>query len=158
MPFVALVLGAHRQDHRTLLVSREKRPRPQIAHVPERRYSVAELERKQRSAGATIEFVDERLDRPAASSKLRYSGEQREVLDPEAQRVKGNIMRCGFSWDDAAAKCGQPCPYGLVSECFEHSPQVEQNSSWSNSTYGCYADLPPCDPVRPRGQCYGQQG
>ena len=112
------------------------------AHAPERRFSVAELEERQRSAGATIQYVDDPPSRSAVTPKLRYSDESSVVgsslSEPTMKRVRENVQRCGFTWDDAAAKCGRPCPYGLVSECVEKAAPLPPNSSWSNSTYGCY--------------------
>ena len=42
----------------------------------------------------------------------------------------------------------------LQSECDTNSPKVGVNSSWINANYSCYADLPSCDPDKPRGECY----
>ena len=70
--------------------------------------------------------------------KFRYSDQALETEKPQLQRVKDNVQRCGFTWDDAAAKCGRPCPYGLGSECDDKAARLPQNSSWSNHAYGCY--------------------
>ena len=42
----------------------------------------------------------------------------------------------------------------LQSECDTNSPKVGVNSSWVNANYSCFADLPSCDPDKPRGECY----
>ena len=75
-------------------------------------------------------------------------------LDPDALAVEGNTQRCGFSWNDAAAKCGPPCPFALASECDVNAPKLGLNSSFKGSKYTCFKDLPPCDPKKPRGNCY----
>ena len=120
------------------LDTRPRRP----AHAPERRFSVAELEEGQRSAGATIQYVGDLPSRSTATPKLRYSDESsvigHSLSEPTMKRVRANVQRCGFTWDDAAAKCGRPCPYGLASECNEKAAPLPPNSSWINSTYSCY--------------------
>ena len=120
------------------LDTRPRRP----AHAPERRFSVAELEEGQRSAGATIQYVGDVPSRSTATPKLRYSDESsvigHSLSEPTMKRVRANVQRCGFTWDDAAAKCGRPCPYGLASECNEKAAPLPPNSSWINSTYSCY--------------------
>ena len=78
-------------------------------------------------------------------------------VDPKKLQIDGNVQRCGFSWDDAAAKCGSPCPMALQSECDINAPKVGVNSSWINHNYSCFADLPPCDPAKPKGNCYSRK-
>ena len=139
---VALSSARRDEDQNVLLqAALDIRP-PRTAHAPERRFSVAELEERQRSAGATIQYVDDPPSRSTVTPKLRYSDESSVVgsslSEPTMKRVRENVQRCGFTWDDAAAKCGRPCPYGLVSECVEKAAPLPPNSSWSNSTYGCY--------------------
>ena len=138
---VALTSARRDEDQNVLLQAALDRS-PRTAHAPERRFSVAELEERQRSAGATIQYVDDPPSQSTATPKLRYSDESSVVgsslSEPTMKRVRENVQRCGFTWDDAAAKCGRPCPYGLVSECVEKAAPLPQNSSWSNSTYGCY--------------------
>ena len=139
---VALTSARRDEDQNVLLhAALDIRP-PRTAHAPERRFSVAELEERQRSAGATIQYVDDPPSRSTVTPKLRYSDESSVVgsslSEPTMKRVRENVQRCGFTWDDAAAKCGRPCPYGLVSECVEKAAPLPPNSSWSNSTYGCY--------------------
>ena len=76
------------------------------------------------------------------------------ALDPDALAIDGNTQRCGFSWNDAAAKCGPPCPFALASECDINAPKLGLNSSFRGSKYTCFKDLPPCNPKKPRGECY----
>ena len=75
-------------------------------------------------------------------------------IDRDDLAIKGNTQRCGFSWNDAAAKCGPSCPFALQSECNVNAPKLGQNSSWRGKQYKCFADLPPCNPKKPRGDCY----
>jgi len=88
------------------------------------------------------------------SSGKSTSNAASDKLDPRKLQIEGNTQRCGFTWEDAAAKCGPPCPMALQSECDTNSPKVGVNSSWINANYSCYADLPSCDPDKPRGECY----
>ena len=135
---VALTSARRDEVLQPALDTRPRRP----AHAPERRFSVAELEEGQRSAGATIQYVGDVPSRSTATPKLRYSDESsvigHSLSEPTMKRVRANVQRCGFSWDDAAAKCGRPCPYGLASECNEKAAPLPPNSSWINSTYSCY--------------------
>ena len=139
---VALTSARRDEDQSThLQPALDTRPR-RPAHAPERRFSVAELEEGQRSAGATIQYVGDVPSRSTATPKLRYSDESsvigHSLSEPTMKRVRANVQRCGFTWDDAAAKCGRPCPYGLASECNEKAAPLPPNSSWINSTYSCY--------------------
>ena len=70
------------------------------------------------------------------------SNDASDKLDPRKLQIDGNVQRCGFTWEDAAAKCGPPCPMALQSECDTNSPKVGVNSSWINANYSCFADLP----------------
>ena len=101
-----------------------------------------------------------RADKSAAGATgATTDGSGRTVrgVDPKKLQIDGNIQRCGFSWDDAAAKCGPPCPMALQSECDINAPKVGVNSSWINHNYSCFADLPPCDPAKPKGNCYSRK-
>ena len=101
-----------------------------------------------------------RADKSAAGATgAMTDGSGRTVrgVDPKKLQIDGNIQRCGFSWDDAAAKCGPPCPMALQSECDINAPKVGVNSSWINHNYSCFADLPPCDPAKPKGNCYSRK-
>ena len=143
---VALTSARRDEGQSTLLPpALDTRPR-RTAHAPERRFSVAELEEGQRSAGATIQYVGNLPSRSTVTPKLRYSDESsvigHSLSEPTMKRVRENVQRCGFTWDDAAAKCGRPCPYGLASECVEKAAPLPPNSSWSNSTYTCYVSGP----------------
>ncbi len=81
--------------------------------------------------------------------------------DPEVRKLQSesNTQRCGFSWNDAAAKCGPPCPLGLQSECDVNTPKLAANNTWKqhHTRYRCYADLPSCDPARPLGECFSRR-
>jgi hypothetical protein len=96
-----------------------------------------------------------RVDETA--SQKDGSGRTVRGVDPKKLQIDGNVQRCGFTWDDAAAKCGPPCPMALQSECDVNAPKVGVNSTWINHNYSCYADLPPCDPAKPKGNCYSRK-
>jgi hypothetical protein len=72
--------------------------------------------------------------------------------------------RCGFSWDDAAVKCGPRCHWN--SDCPRGTWTVaDGKDEWGNPTDDpftekigmCYADIPFCDGSRasPMGKCLG---
>ena len=42
----------------------------------------------------------------------------------------------------------------LASECNVNAPKLGLNSSWKGAKYTCFKDLPPCNPKKPRGECY----
>ncbi len=81
-------------------------------------------------------------------SRMSYSGNPRgdsqpkeeEQVDLEGPGLTG-ISRCGFSWDDAAAKMGKACTT-------KASCQTPKKTSWSNRSYWykqnytCFTDLP----------------
>ena len=52
-----------------------------------------------------------------------------DAMDPRELQLSSNTRRCGFSWSDAAAKCGPACPMGLQSECSANAPHVGVNST-----------------------------
>ena len=94
------------------------------------------------------------VSKEAAWPHGKCSGPPGPPLNPEALGIEGNTQRCGFSWNDAAAKCGASCPFALASECDVNAPKLGLNSSWKGHVYTCFKDLPPCNPKKPRGECY----
>ena len=79
----------------------------------------------------------------------QWEDQAEEWQDPKADidwdKVTG-ISRCGFSWDDAAAKRGAPCappPEGYEGMCKPPANTVDNPLSyWYNATYACFTDLP----------------
>ena len=180
-----LLLDDDQQSSRRALIA-ALRGQSRLA-PPSRKHSVAELEEQQRAPGATVEYLDDLSAALATSKVLRARLEQFQLStdsnghagrkkkdcfhgctsDPsfDAEKIRklqtdSNTQRCGFSWNDAAAKCGPPCPLGLQSECDVNAPKVAANSTWKqqNNTYRCYADLPSCDPAKPLGECFSRRG
>jgi hypothetical protein len=171
-------IETRKAQHKALIAAlRDQKEKGQRPQTPMRKYSLAEIEATQRAPGATIEFVDDLTAAIKTSPVFRLSRAGRNIgfdridtsagggspagvnvssLDPRQLQIDGNVQRCGFSWDDAAAKCGPPCPMALQSECDVNAPKVGVNSSWANHNYSCYADLPPCDPAKPKGDCYSR--
>ena len=80
----------------------------------------------------------------------RSNEPQEGVPDFELQRNSQHLGkgRCGFTWDDAAAKVGPDCTSNR--EC-GFRPR-DADPMWENTSYTCYQDLP--DYGRgPRGEC-----
>ena len=80
----------------------------------------------------------------AAREKGDVPPEQEVEIDLEGPGRTG-LSRCGFSWDDAAAKMGRTCN----GKGFAHggcpTPKKttwNKNSYWYNKTYVCFTDLP----------------
>ena len=56
--------------------------------------------------------------------------------DSDDEYVAGGIRRCGFNWDDAAAKVGSKC--SKDDDCWR-----PKDSQWPmDSNYSCFADMP----------------
>ena len=71
--------------------------------------------------------------------------------DTEFERNRQLIgaSRCGFTWDDAAAKVGPMCTSNI--DCRRRPPGTD--AMWVNTSYTCFNDLP--DYSRgPKGECY----
>jgi hypothetical protein len=92
--------------------------------------------------------------KPSKDKPAEQAGAAPGSMDRDALATHGNTQRCGYSWNDAAAKCGPSCPYALQSECNVNAPKLGQNSTWKGKEYKCFADLPPCNPKQRRGACY----
>ena len=79
---------------------------------------------------------------------------------PEEEEVdeakKTGISRCGFSWDDAAAKMGASCEAGgWEGQCTPPEGTVDDpDSYWYGETYDCYTDLPDLGGLTSRGKCF----
>ena len=80
----------------------------------------------------------------------RSNEPQEGVPDMELQRNRQLVgaSRCGFSWDDAAAKVGRDCTTNR--DCWSRPKNADP--MWANTSYTCYNTLP--DYGRgPRGEC-----
>ena len=119
-----------------------------------RKFSVAALEQEHRAPGATIEFLSETPRGHTLISPVIALREIHGINTSELQHV--NTRRCGYSWDDAAAKCGSPCPRGHNEECFPHEPVDDGSHFWVGANYSCFDELPVCDPLKPKGDCYSK--
>ena len=106
-----------------------KASRPQRAPAA----SVAELAEQQASPATSITYVGLGQGRPRPESS--HAAEPKKPSDVTADPLEGT-MRCGHSWDDAAAKCGLNC----LSSC----NAVDLN---------CYSNLPFCNQTTPAGAC-----
>ena len=78
--------------------------------------------------------------------------EQEEEID---ESRKTGISRCGFSWDDAAAKLGSSCSNEVG--CVPPEGTVDDpDSYWYGAEYECYTDVPDLggiDGLTDRGKC-----
>ena len=58
--------------------------------------------------------------------------------EADDEYVAGGMRRCGFNWDDAAAKVGSKC--SKDDDCWRPK---DASASWpSDANYSCYADMP----------------
>ena len=143
----------------------EKRPARSVY-----KSSVSELEERQRSVGASIEYVDDLsaayrwspvfragigIDNPTETLRTRKGSPPKKQKDYDPVEL-GKTQRCGFSWDDAAAKCGPPCPLALDNECNVNRPKHGVNATYIKQNYTCYSGLPYCNPQTPLGTCYSK--
>ena len=82
----------------------------------------------------------------------RSNEPQEGVPDMELQRNRQLVVgasRCGFNWDDAAAKVARDCTSNR--DCFTKPGSIDP--MWANTSYTCYSGLP--DYGRgPRGECH----
>ena len=163
-PFGALPDGQQSNGELIAALRSERRP----AHRAYK-FSVAELEEQQRSVGASIEYVDDLsaayrwspvfragigLDNPIETLRTRKGSPKKPGWADPVEL--GKTQRCGFSWDDAAAKCGPPCPLALDSECNVNRPKHGVNATYIKQNYTCYSGLPYCNPKKPLGTCYSK--
>ena len=120
--------SAHHQQIATIRMARSR---------VSNKASVAELTEKQVTAATTVFYVGHKNS--LLDSELRKTSESDAMTDKDPVNHKAQATlgsRCGFSWDDAAVKCGHEC----VGFCM---------------TGMCFKDLPGCDHNFPSGQCFG---
>ena len=125
--------------------------------------TVAERTEGQARPGVTITYFSSVIDgagaddialswhRKMSEGVWRSNEPQKGVPDMELQRNRQLVGpgRCGFTWDDAAAKVGKDCTTNR--DCFKRPSGV--NEMWANTSYTCYTGLP--DYGRgPRGECH----
>ena len=92
--------------------------------------------------------ANEDADKEQAETDAKARGEyalkklRREQKEHDRNKKTG-IARCGFSWDDAAAKMGAWCSSDQPTNC-EAPPGTTENlkSYWFQEEYACYNDLP----------------
>ena len=84
---------------------------------------------------------------------LLAEGQQGEDVD---ESRKTGISRCGFSWDDAAAKMGAGCEAGgWEGQCTPPEGTVDDpDSYWYGETYECFTDVPDLGELTSRGKCF----
>ena len=96
-----------------------------------------------KSAGSMPPWVKDTLNEDGTVKKP-------EELVPT---VGGGLKRCGFTWDDAAAKVGSSCT--ADSDCLR--PE-ESKLLWpANANYSCFADVPNYERGE-QGECRSSDG
>ena len=84
----------------------------------------------------------DKIDWSGGASKVDWTGKDSFEKDKKKKKSKDprktGISRCGFTWDDAAAKMGAWCDKD--GGCMEQ--QTEKDAYWHGHNYSCYADLP----------------
>merc|ERR1740138_1782806 len=82
--------------------------------------SVAELTEKQVTAATSVFYVGHKNS--LLDSELRKTSESDAMTDKDPVNHKAQATlgsRCGFSWDDAAVKCGHECVgFCMTGLCF----------------------------------------
>ena len=85
------------------------------------------------------------LQEIAKAKKVLQNGSaiQKEEIDLGGPGKTG-ISRCGFSWDDAAAKMGRTCVKTGWGQSCDTPPKTRFNpkSYWYGQKYKCFTDLP----------------
>ena len=125
------------------------------------RLSVAQRTEAQAAAGVSVTYFASDLSAPREGEPFIFTSMRRKTEggawhqleadeDEEqkqgARKYRGSHRvdafeapkRCGFTWDDAAAKVSPPCTTNR--DC--HRPKFSFNTWPANATYTCFADLP----------------
>ena len=134
---VAPSLGDQIAQHSPENVAAVKASRPEREPTE----SVAALTEQQASERTSITYVrQEQGSKPRPEGSHATDPTKDPNKDLTSEMLEGT-MRCGYSWDDAAAKCGLNC----INTCSaaEH--------------LACYKNLPYCDKAKPAGECVAVQ-
>ena len=90
-------------------------------------------------------FTEAAKKEAEADAKARGTwNETKAMEEANTWPKKTGISRCGFSWDDAAAKMGEWCSSMPGTPACAAPPGIsdDTNSYWFNQSYQCYTDLP----------------
>jgi hypothetical protein len=96
-----------------------------------------------------------------AGGKVVTMREEQVPDYPTSFQAEGVTTRCGFSWDDAAVKCGVQCKWNADCPHGTWVTDATDGESWMDPVTEkmgmCFADIPTCDGNRssPMGQCIG---
>ena len=100
-----------------------------------------------KAASSSLHAVaaDSELVANAKAKKVQQKGSesQQEEIDLNGPGKTG-ISRCGFNWDDAAAKMGRTCVKKGWGQSCDTPPKTRFNpkSYWYGQKYKCFTDLP----------------
>ena len=98
-----------------------------------------------------LDYVKNRAYKEAAAKEAEETAKKQGTWNYTKEREEANtwpkrtgISRCGFTWDDAAAKMGEWCSSTPGASPCEAPPGISDNkdSYWFNHSYDCYTDLP----------------
>ena len=92
---------------------------------------------------SSLPYSRARVDMAKSTNTMTDHGKKKKK-DPR----KTGISRCGFTWDDAAAKMGPNCSASLDHpiKCFAPPDTFSKGDSyWYGHPYMCYTDLPDLD-------------
>ena len=93
---------------------------------------------------SSLPYSRARVDVEKSSNSIMGDDGKKKKKDPR----KTGISRCGFTWDDAAAKMGPNCSASLDHpiKCFAPPDTFSKGDSyWYGHPYMCYTDLPDLD-------------
>ena len=98
-----------------------------------------------------LDYVKNRAYKEAAAKEAEETAKKQGTWNYTKEKEEANtwpkrtgISRCGFTWDDAAAKMGEWCSSTPGASPCEAPPGISDNkdSYWFNHSYDCYTDLP----------------
>ena len=96
--------------------------------------------KKNNDKGADKKKEEEEEDKLKPETKKHREEREKAVGSKGSGHARtGGLSRCGFSWDDAAAKVGERCLFD--DDCWRPLDATEEG--WSESTnYSCFDDMP----------------
>lgn len=98
------------------------------------------------------QYIKDRAFKDAANAETKEIAKRSGTYNKTKEKIEANtwpkktgVSRCGFSWDDAAAKMGESCTVSdLGGNSCQPPPGTVDNpkSYWFNQSYECYNDMP----------------
>ena len=152
-----LKLTAQQRSQRMAAIRQARHSDGKLTSVSQR--TEVQLRRSGSQTRVGYVYGDKYRERPMDTEFVAMRKDQ--VPDYPTSFTEGVTTRCGFSWDDAAVKCGVNCKWNA--DC-PHGTWVTDSAdgeSWMDPVTEkmgmCFADIPACDGNRsaPMGQCIG---